>query len=398
MNYKKDFPFYEQPTPWVYLDSAATCLKPKIVIDRVTHYYRDLSSNVHRALHPLSEKATEYYEGTRDGVQKFINAEKRYECIFTKGTTESINLVARCLGELILKPEDEILLTFMEHHSNIVPWQLVAQKTGAKIVVAPLDDLGNLDLEKFKNLLGPKTKIAAFAYISNVLGVMNPVKEMIALCHEKNIVTVVDAAQAVARQAIDVQDLNCDFLAFSAHKLYGPTGVGILYGKEKYLNMMPPLYGGGDMINVVTFSATTFNDLPYKFEAGTPNIAGVIGLGAAIEFVQQIGMPKIAEHDDLLTCRLQQELASLNFINILAPQTKKFGLVSFTMHHVHPQDMATLLGKWSIALRTGHLCAQPLIKSYGLTSVARASIGLYTNDEDINNLIIALKKTKEFLA
>jgi len=381
----------------IYLDSAATSFKPQSVIDTVSHYYSHLSSNVHRAIHPLSLEATTLYEGTRDKIKTLINAAKREEIIFTKGTTESINLVARTYGESFLKQGDEILITEMEHHSNLVPWQMVAKKTGATLKWVSVDENGELDLKDFENKINAKTKIFSFTMISNVTGAVNPVEYLINQAKKFKTLTFLDGAQWVPRCHTDVQKLDCDFLAFSGHKMFGPTGVGILYGKEIHLEQMPPFLGGGDMIKLVTMEETTYNELPYKFEAGTPAIASVIGLGSSVEFLKNYSFDSIKNHEYELTQYLEESLNKIPEVIFYGKPKKRIGAVSFGIKNIHPQDAATLLGKWGIALRTGHLCAQPLLRKFGVTSLMRASLSIYSEKNDIDELIFHLKKLKEFI-
>jgi cysteine desulfurase/selenocysteine lyase len=367
----------------VYLDSAATSYKPLRVLEKIQHYYRDLCVNVHRAIHPLAEMATTEYETTRDSVAKWLNAKQRSEIIFTRGTTESINLIATVLQQSI-KPGDEIVLTVSEHHSNLVPWQMLAEKTGATLKFIPLLPDGTLDLNKAKELITSKTKVVSLTYISNVLGFINPIESIISFAREYQAIIVLDAAQAAARIPIDVQKLDVDFLAFSAHKCFGPTSLGFLYGKSKLLEQLPPFMGGGDMIDHVTLEKTDYNVIPYKFEAGTPNIASAIAFNASLEFVNELGMEQIYEHEVDLTHYLYTALKSFDDLSILGDKAGKVGLVSFTLKGLHPQDIATFLGRKAIALRTGHLCAQPLLRSYGYDSVLRASLSIYNTKEDID--------------
>jgi cysteine desulfurase/selenocysteine lyase len=390
------FPALTQKENFNYLDSAATALKPKIVIDAIHHYYNDLSTNVHRALHPKSVEATALYEETRLAVQKFIHAKEKEEVIFTKGTTEGINLLARSLGELCLKPGDEILLTEMEHHSNIVPWQLAAKRTGAVIKVIPIDEETELDLSALPQLITSKTKIISLSAMSNVLSTITLLDKIIPLIRSlTKAYIVIDAAQAISKMPMDVQALDADFLVFSAHKLYGPTGVGILWGKRNILEEMPPFLGGGDMINQVSFEETTFNDLPYKFEAGTPAIASVIGLTAALNFVEYVGIKNLQEHSITITQYAKQQLLQIPDLEFICPSKNISGCTPFIMKSIHCHDLGTLLGKWGVAIRTGHLCAQPLLKKLGHSFVARASYGAYTTKENIDQLVHYLNRALE---
>lgn len=372
--------------PLVYFDSAATSYKTQSVIDKTIHYYKDLSVNVHRAIHPLAEMATQEYEQTRNDVQLWLNAKHREEIIFTRGTTEAINLISHVMAEK-LSAQDEIVLTISEHHSNLVPWQILSQKTKATLKFITLTKNGELDLESAKKQINAKTKIVAFPYISNLLGFINPVKEIIRLAKSVNAYTVIDAAQAASRITIDVQDLDVDFLALSAHKCFGPTSLGFLYGKKDILEILPPFMGGGDMIENVTLNHTDYNRLPYKYEAGTPNIAAVIAFKAALDFINQLGTENIYQHELALTNYLYNKLKEIPQINILGDAPGKLGLVSFTIKDIHTQDMATFLGKRGFALRSGHLCAQPLLKHFGLEHVLRASISVYNTTEEIDDLV-----------
>jgi cysteine desulfurase / selenocysteine lyase len=397
---RSDFPALGQQVhghPLVYLDNAATTLKSQSVIDAINLHYQKESANVHRGVHFLSEQGTVKYEETRHTVQKFINALSEREIIFTKGTTESINLVAQCLGQQVLKEGDEILLSTMEHHSNIVPWQLVAEKTGAVIKVVPITDSGEIELEAYSQLLNEKTKIVSISYISNTLGSINPIKEMIELAHEKGALFVVDAAQAMAHIPVDVVDLDCDFLAFSAHKMFGPTGVGVLYGKESLLESMPPYQGGGAMIETVTFEKTTYNQLPEKFEAGTPHIAGVIALKDCIDYIQKVGLENIAEKEDQLLDYATQRLNMISGLKLIGTAKKKSAVISFTLEGAHPHDLGTLLDQQGIAIRTGHHCTQPLMKRFGITATARASFSFYNTKEEVDKLVDGIRKAQELL-
>ncbi len=383
----------------VYLDSAATTLKPKSVSEAITKYYENTTCNVHRSIHSLSEKTTIAYEKTRDTIHHALNSKHREEIIFTKGTTESLNLLARSLGDFVLKKDDEILLTELEHHSNIVPWQLCAERTGAKIKVLPIDDNGDLDLSKLDVLLSEKTKIFSFSGVSNTLGTINPVKEILSIIKNKSSAyTILDAAQMISQRDIDVQDLDVDFLVFSGHKYYGPTGVGILYGKKDLLEMIPPFHGGGDMIDKVTFEKTTYNDLPFKFEAGTPSIASVIGLNHAFEYVKSLGKQNIQEYTSSLFKDLKSKLSEIEGIKILGNPKKQAPIISFVFDKVSNQDLATLISMDGVAIRTGHHCTQPLMNVLGVSSTARIALSFYNNQEDINILVNSLKKAKEMLS
>ncbi len=395
--YRKDFPVADQTIKGkrlAYLDSAATTLKPLSVIDEMDKYYRQETSNVHRGLYWLSENATFKFEGTRDKITKLINSPDRKHVIFTKGTTEAVNLVATCYVKNFLKPGDEILLSQMEHHSNIVPWQLIAEGAGLKIKVIPINQNGEILMDEYKKLLTAKVKFVSVVHVSNALGTINPVKEMISLAHANGAKVFIDGAQAVSHLKVDVQDLDADFYAFSGHKMFGPTGVGILYGKEELLEMMPPYMGGGDMIDVVTFEKTTYNSLPHKFEAGTPSISAVIGLGKAVDYINQVGIQNIHEVEDELLRYGTQKLSSIEGLKIYGTARNKASVISFGMEGLHPQDIATLVDKEGVAIRTGHHCAQPLMKFLCVPATCRASFSVYNNKEDIDQLYNALLKVK----
>lgn len=394
----QDFPILAQTVHGkrlVYLDSSASTQKPNAVIEAISQYYRHDNANVHRGVYELSQRATEFFEQARKTVQQFINSQHAHEIIFTKGTTEAINLVANTYGREQIRPGDEIILTRMEHHSNIVPWQLLAQQVGAVIRVVDLLPDGRLDLEHYARLFSDKTKLVSLIHVSNVLGTINPIKEMIAQAHEKNVPVLVDAAQSVAHMPVDVQALDCDFLAFSGHKLYGPTGIGVLYGKERHLEKMPPYQGGGDMIRQVSFEKTEYNELPYKFEAGTPNMAGAIGLAAAIHYVQGIGMDAIQKHEIELLHYATQEFSALTDIKIIGNAPEKAGVISFVMEDVHPHDIGTILDHEGVAIRVGHHCAMPLMDYLQLPATARASFGIHNSFEDIDALIAALTAVRK---
>lgn len=396
--YRKDFPVAEQTIQGkrlAYLDSAATTLKPLTVIDELDRYYRLETSNVHRGLYWLSENATTKFEDTRDKIQKFINAPDRRQIIFTKGTTEAVNLVASSYVKNFLTEGDEILLSQMEHHSNIVPWQLVAEAMELKIRVIPINDKGEIIMEEYQRLLTPNVKFVSIVHVSNALGTINPVKDMIALAHKNGAKVFIDGAQAVSHLKVDVQDLDADFYAFSGHKMFGPTGVGVLYGKEDLLEKMPPYMGGGDMIDVVTFEKTTYNSLPHKFEAGTPSIAAVIGLGKAVDYINRIGLSRIHEIEEELLRYGTEKLSSIEGLKIYGTAANKASVISFGMKDLHPQDIATLVDKEGVAIRTGHHCAQPLMKFLCVPATCRASFSVYNNKEDIDQLYNALIKVKK---
>jgi cysteine desulfurase / selenocysteine lyase len=395
---RKDFPILSSiihGKPLCYLDNAATTQKPKSVIDNDVNYYTHLNSNIHRGVHFLSEAATKAYEDARIKVQKFVNASSEKEIIFTRGTTESINLVAQSFGRSNLQEGDEIIISGMEHHSNIVPWQLIAEEKKAKIRVIPITDKGDLIIDEYKKLLSSRTKIVSVVYVSNSLGTINDVETIISLAHKQNIPVLLDAAQAVNHLSVDVQKLDCDFLAFSGHKLYGPTGIGVLYGKSSFLEHMPPYQGGGDMISKVTFEKTTFNSLPYKFEAGTSNIAGTIGLGAAVDYINSIGINNIAAHEHELLEYATEELLKINGLRIIGQSDNKCSLISFVLDNIHPHDVGTFLDFEGIAIRTGHHCTQPLMDRFGVPATSRASFGLYNTKQEIDILAAGIKKVIE---
>ncbi len=397
--YRKDFPVAEQTIKGkrlAYLDSAATTLKPTIVIDEMDKYYRLETSNVHRGLYWLSENATTKFEATRDKVSTLINSPDRKQVIFTKGTTESVNLVAQTYVKTFLKKGDVILLSQMEHHSNIVPWQLIAEEKGLIIKVIPINAAGELLMDEYKKLMTPEVKFVSVVYVSNALGTINPVKEMTKIAHANGAKIFVDAAQAIAHKKVDVQDLDVDFLAFSGHKMFGPTGVGVLYGRESLLLDMPPYQGGGDMIDVVTFEKTTYNNLPHKFEAGTPSISAVIGLGTAVDYINSIGLDKIKEAEDELLTYATAKLKSIPGLKVFGEAREKASVISFGLEGIHPHDLATLVDKEGVAIRTGHHCAQPLMKFLCVPATCRASLSIYNNQQDIDQLYEALVKVKKF--
>lgn len=397
--YRRDFPVAEQTINGkrlAYLDSAATTLKPLSVIDEMDRYYRLETSNVHRGLYWLSENATTKFEATRDKVARLINSPDRKQVIFTKGTTESINLVAHSYVGHFLKEGDEILLSQMEHHSNIVPWQIIAEEKKLKIRVIPIDQNGDIIMEEYKKLLTPKVKLVSVVYVSNALGTINPIKEMVALAHTIGAKVFVDAAQAIAHTKVDVQDLDVDFLGFSGHKMFGPTGVGILYGKEDILNQMPPYQGGGDMIDVVTFEKTTYNNLPHKFEAGTPSISAVIGLGKAVDYINQVGLETIHKIEEELLEYGTKKLLSIPGLKIYGTAKVKASVISFGIEGIHPHDIASLIDKEGVAIRTGHHCAQPLMQFFKVPATCRASLSIYNNQADIDQLYAGLVKVKTF--
>ena len=395
---RNDFPILKQTVhdkPLVYFDNAATTQKPQIVIDTLANYYSTINSNIHRGVHALSEAATQAFEDSRKKIQNYLNAESEKEIIFTRGTTESINLVANSYGRSHLNEGDEIIISTMEHHSNIVPWQLLASEKKLNLKVIPITDEGEIIFEEFEKLISEKTKLVSIVYISNSLGTINPVEKIIQTAHANNIPVLIDAAQAVSHFPIDVQKLDCDFFAFSGHKLYGPTGIGVLYGKQSLLEAMPPFMGGGDMISKVTFEKTTFNDLPYKFEAGTSNIADAIGLGAAIDYVKSIGLENIYQHEIELLEYATNEISKLDKIKIIGTSKNKCGVLSFIFENIHPHDVGTFIDFEGIAIRTGHHCTQPVMIRYNIPATSRASFALYNTKEEVDIFIKALKKVSE---
>lgn len=394
------FPILDQQVngkPLVYLDSAATSQKPLPVIEAIDNYYRQYNSNVHRGVHTLGTKATDAYEGAREKVRRFIGAASTEEIIFTRGTTTAINLVAASYGRANVREGDEIVITYMEHHSNIIPWQQVAKQTGATLKYIPLQPDGTIRLEDVEQTVTPNTKIVAIMYVSNVLGTINPVKEIAQIAHKNGAVVVVDGAQSTPHMKVDVQDIDCDFYAFSGHKMCGPTGIGVLYGKKHLLEQMEPVEFGGEMIDFVGLYESTWKELPWKFEGGTPIIAGAIGLGAAIDFLEQVGLDHIAEHEHRLAQYALEQLATIDGLTIYGPK-ERAGLVTFNIDGVHPHDVATVLDAEGIAVRAGHHCAQPLMKWLNVTATARASFYLYNTEEEIDALVSALKKTKEYFS
>ncbi len=395
---RKDFPILHQQVnghPLVYLDNGATSQKPRSVIDAVRHYYERDNANVHRGVHTLSERATNDYEGARDTAQRFINAADRGEVILVRGTTDGINLVAQSYGRPRLKEGDEIIISTMEHHSNIVPWQMLAKQTGAELKVIPISDEGELDMDAYLQMLGPKTRIVSVVHVSNALGTINPVKAIIEAAHDAGAVVLLDGAQAAPHLGIDVQALDSDFYTFSGHKAFGPTGIGVLHGKRALLEDMDAYQGGGDMIRSVSFEDTTYNDLPYKFEAGTPNIAGAIGLGAALDYVTNLGVDAIAAHEHEVLEAATNSIGEIPGVRLIGTAKHKSSIVSFIMDGVHPHDVGTVVDNEGVAIRTGHHCAMPLMKRYGVAATARASFALYNTREEVDALAAALWKVKE---
>ncbi len=380
--------------PLVYLDNAATAQKPRAVIERVARYYETENSNIHRGVHRLSEQATRAYEDARAAVRRFLNAAHDREIVFVRGATEAINLVARCYGGANLEAGDEVVISAMEHHSNIVPWQLICQEKGAVLRVIPVDDRGDVVMEDYHRLLGPRTRIVALPHVSNALGTVNPVKEMIADAHRAGVPVLIDGAQGAPHAGVDVQDLDCDFYAFSSHKLYGPTGVGVLYGKAGLLEAMPPYQGGGDMILTVSFEATEYNALPYKFEAGTPNIAGVIGLGAAVEYLAGLGIEAVAAHEDRVLAYAVERLTSMPGLRLIGTPERRASLVSFVFGDVHAHDIGTILDQDGIAVRTGHHCAMPVMDRFCVPATVRASFACYNTEAEVDALAEGLDKVR----
>ncbi len=397
---RKDFPILSQKIynkPLIYLDNAATTQKPQAMIDSLVKYYSEYNSNVHRGVHHLSQKATDAYEQTRFTVQKLINAKEAHEVIYTSGTTDSINLISTIIGKGALNPGDEIIVSGLEHHSNIVPWQFICDENDAILKVIPVLDNGNLDMDTYHKLLNPKTKLVAVNHISNALGIINPIKEIIDAAHKVDAWALIDGAQAVPHLTIDVQELDCDFYTFSAHKIYGPTGVGILYGKEDILNELPPYRGGGEMILKVTFEETTYAGLPHKLEAGTPNIADMIAFNASLEYVMDIGLENIANWENELLQYATEELSKIDGLTIYGDLEHKAGAISFNIDGIHPYDLGTIVDKMGIALRTGHHCAQPIMARFNIPGTIRASFAMYNTKDEIDQFIAAVKKASMML-
>jgi len=398
---RNDFPALNQDVnghSLVYLDSAASAQQPLAVIEAVARYQNDDHANVHRGVHTLSHRATELYEGARDKLRNFVNAASRAEIVLTSGTTESINLVAQSYCRPALRSGDQILITWLEHHSNIVPWQLVCEQTGAELVVAPINDRGEIELDELYALMTGPVKLLSLSHVSNALGTVNPLREIIDRAKKAGITVLIDGAQGVPHMTVDVQALDCDFYAFSGHKMFGPTGTGVLWGREALLEEMPPYKGGGDMILEVSFDNTVFNDLPYKFEAGTPNISGTIGLGAAVDYLQSVGMDNISEHEKALHEYLVDKLAGVNGIRLIGTARNQASVQSFMLNDIHPHDLGTIVDHQGIAIRTGHHCAMPVMQRFGLSGTARASLGLYNNTDDVDRLILALEKARQIFA
>ena len=400
MNLREQFPILDQEIyghPLVYFDNAATTQKPRCVIDTLSNYYLTLNSNIHRGAHHLAAQATEAYENTRQHVQRFINARHNHEIVFTRGTTESINLVAASFGQAFLNADDEVIVSGMEHHSDIVPWQLACERKGARLRVIPFSDEGILDLDAYRNLFTEKTRIVAVNHVSNTLGTINPIKEIIAISHSHNVPVLIDGAQAISHIKVDVQDLDCDFYCFSGHKMYAPMGVGVMYGKEEWLDKMPPYQGGGEMIKTVTFEKTTYNELPFKFEAGTPSVGDVLGLESAMNFMENIGIDAIFQHEHELTQYATEQLMQIPNMRIFGTAPNKTSVISFLIGNAHPYDVGTLLDKLGIAVRTGHHCTQPIMDRYGIPGTVRASFAIYNTREEIDLFLKALNRIAPML-
>lgn len=384
--------------PLIYFDNGATTQKPRCVVEKIDQGYYHLNANIHRGVHYLSQKATEAHEAARQSVAEFLGSGKREEIIFTRGTTEAINLVAFSFGEAFCKPGDEVIVSVMEHHSNIVPWQMLCERKGMKLRVVPMNEKGELDIEAYASLLTERTKIVSVTHVSNVLGTINPVKEIIRLAHEKAIPVLLDGAQAVPHIKVNVADLDADFYVFSGHKIYGPTGIGVLYGKEKWLNAIPPYQGGGEMIATVSFEKTTYNELPFKFEAGTPDYIGSTALAEALRYIQEIGIEKIAAYEHELTAYATLRLGEIENMRIIGTAAEKSAVISFLVGEIHPYDIGMLLDKLGIAVRTGHHCAQPLIDSLGIPGTVRASFAFYNTKQEIDSFVDALKRVVAMLS
>ncbi len=395
---RRDFPILERRVHGkrlVYLDNAATSQKPRAVIDAISRYYEQGNANIHRGVHFLSVQATEAHDAARTTVQAFLNARDAHEIVFVRGATEAINLVAQSYGRTHVAAGDEVLITALEHHSNIVPWQILCQEKKAQLKVVPINDRGELVLEQFEKLLGPRTRIVAVTQVSNALGTVVPVRQLIELAHSRGVPVLVDGAQAIPHFSTDVQALDCDFYVFSGHKVYGPTGIGVLYGKAALLEGMPPYQSGGDMISSVSFEKTTYNKLPYKFEAGTPDIAGAIGLHAALQYLNELGMENIAAHEDALLAYATETVAAIPGVRLIGTADQKVGVLSFVLEGVHPHDIGTILDQEGIAIRTGHHCAQPIMERFGVPATARASFGLYNTHAEVDALVEGIQKVRE---
>jgi cysteine desulfurase / selenocysteine lyase len=398
---RQDFPILWQRVhdkPLVYLDNAATTQKPRAVIDRMLRYYCEENANIHRGVHALSVAATDAYDAARERVRRFINAPETREIVFVRGTTEAINLVAATYGRVHVGAGDEVVISEMEHHSNIVPWQLLCEEKGARLRVVPITDSGDLHLDAYARLLGPRTRLVAVTHVSNALGTINPIAEIVRLAHERGIPVLVDGAQAVAHMAVDVQGLGCDFYAFSGHKVFGPTGIGVLYGRASLLDRMPPYQGGGDMIRSVTFERTSYADIPQRFEAGTPNIAGVVGLESAIAYLSDVGLDRIAAYEHELLAYGTDALSRIDGLRLTGTAQRKAGILSFVIDDIHPHDIGTILDRDGVAIRAGHHCCQPLMARLGVPATARASLACYNTREDIDTLVSSIRDAKAVFA
>ena len=398
---RRDFPILNQKVrgkALVYLDNAATSQKPQVVLDAIMRYYASTNANIHRGVHFLSEHATEEHESSRRTVQQFVNASRPEEIVFVRGTTEAINLVAQTYGRAHVGAGDEVLITAMEHHSNIVPWQILCEQQRARLRVAPINDDGELLLDEFEKLVNSRTKIVAVAHVSNALGTVNPVRQIVEIAHRKSVPVLVDGAQAVPHIKVDLQSLGCDFYAFSSHKMYGPMGIGVICGKFALLDAMPPYQGGGDMIRSVTFEKTLYNQLPYKFEAGTPDVAGAIGLAAAIDYLNGLGIKNVADYEHHLISYATQELSEIPGVRLIGTARERAGVVSFVLNGVHPHDVGTILDQEGIAVRTGHHCAQPLMQRFGVPATVRASFAVYNTEAEVDTLVEGIQKVREVFA
>lgn len=398
---REDFKILEQEVnnrPLVYLDNAATTQKPESVINAISEYYRTINSNIHRGVHHLSQLATTRFEEAREAIRRYINAKNSYEIIFTRGATESINLIANSFCRAFLKAGDEVIVSEMEHHANIVPWQMACEIAGANLKVLPFDDSGVLMIEKLEELITPKTKIISITHISNSLGTVNPIEKVIRIAHSHNIPVMIDGAQAVSHEKVDVQQLDCDFYCFSGHKMYAPMGIGVLYGKEKWLNTMPPYQGGGEMIQQVTFEKTTYNELPFKFEAGTPAVSDVIGLHTAIQYIEKLGIDKILQHEQKLLQYATEQLSVIEGLRIYGTAPQKAAIISFNLEGIHPYDVGVIIDHLGVAVRTGHHCTQPVMQHFQIPGTVRASFALYNTQEEVDRLVEAVKKAKMMLS
>ena len=398
---REDFKILAQEVnnrPLVYLDNAATTQKPESVINAISEYYRTINSNIHRGVHHLSQLATTRFEEAREAIRRYINAKNSYEIIFTRGATESINLIANSFCRAFLKAGDEVIVSEMEHHANIVPWQMACEIAGANLKVLPFDDSGVLMIEKLEELITPKTKIISITHISNSLGTVNPIEKVIRIAHSHNIPVMIDGAQAVSHEKVDVQQLDCDFYCFSGHKMYAPMGIGVLYGKEKWLNTMPPYQGGGEMIQQVTFEKTTYNELPFKFEAGTPAVSDVIGLHTAIQYIEKLGIDKILQHEQKLLQYATEQLSVIEGLRIYGTAPQKAAIISFNLEGIHPYDVGVIIDHLGVAVRTGHHCTQPVMQHFQIPGTVRASFALYNTQEEVDRLVEAVKKAKMMLS